>query len=289
MPFIRHARDKRGYESTFVMHAYRGSNGASRTRVLYLFRSPSSLKVGRRALEPEVMEALEHTHPDLAFDWTTLLREPGLPRMDPRERQPRASRSGGRPDAARLRQAAEPAPAILEDESLLGRTLGAREAARLRGRYNDLVQRIARRARTPEDRDRLMERAVRLNPDEWADQAAIQAGAATVEADWDALSNELPHRRRGRRGGRGRSEAQSAVAEASGIINETTAKGDPNDDPTQGLETGFSGRSAFVDSAGDGTRLGPDAESAGEQPDAGADINPPGDPDVPGGGGHHSD
>jgi len=62
VPFIRHARDKRGYEQTFVMHAYRPGQGSSRARVLYLFRSPANMKVGRRALDAEVTEALEHTH-----------------------------------------------------------------------------------------------------------------------------------------------------------------------------------------------------------------------------------
>ena len=77
MPFLRHARDKRGYETTFVMHSYRPGQGqsAGRTRLLYLFRTPSNRKVGRALLDPEVMEALEHTHPDLTFDWS------GLPRL----------------------------------------------------------------------------------------------------------------------------------------------------------------------------------------------------------------
>ena len=46
------------------MHAYH--HGAGRARVLYLFRSPSNVKVGRQALDGEVTEALEHTHPDYA-------------------------------------------------------------------------------------------------------------------------------------------------------------------------------------------------------------------------------
>ena len=78
MPFIRVTRDKRGYEATLVMHAYRPATGSQRGRVLYLFRTPTNVHVGRRALEPEVMEALEHTHPDLNFDWSALQRDPGL-------------------------------------------------------------------------------------------------------------------------------------------------------------------------------------------------------------------
>ena len=50
MPFIRQTRDKRGYESLVVMHAYRStSHEGGRTRVLYLFRSPAHLRLGRHA------------------------------------------------------------------------------------------------------------------------------------------------------------------------------------------------------------------------------------------------
>lgn len=207
MPFIRYSRDKRGYETTVVLHAYRSSQGSQRSRVLYVFRSPSSAKVGRRALEEEVMEALEHTHPDLTFDWSALQREIGTDRSDRsdyREREPRREPSWR--TAPRPSTAPEVPPPVIEDQSSLGRALGAATAARLRSQYNDLLQRIVRRARTPEDRDRLTERAVRLNPDEWPDEAAIRAGAATVEADWAAIAAELPQRRRGRRGGRHRRE-----------------------------------------------------------------------------------
>jgi hypothetical protein len=209
VPFIRYTRDKRGYESTMVMHLYRPGSGPQRTRVLYLFRSPPNIRVGRKALEPEVVEALEHTHPDLTFDWTALLREPPPqpPRFDPRERPGRP----GRPSKPR----SEPVPAVatvLDDQSLLGRVLGAEHAVRLRGRYQELLQRIARRATTPEQREQLSERAARLNPDEWADEAAVRANARTVEEGWTAIAAELPQRRRGRRGGRHRPSGRAGTA-----------------------------------------------------------------------------
>jgi hypothetical protein len=213
VPFVRYTRDKRGYESTMVMHVYRSGSGAQRTRVLYMFRSPPNIRVGRRALEPEVIEALEHTHPDLTFDWTALLREPPppAPRFEPRERPGRP----GRPS----RPAGETArPAAVDDQSLLGRVLGAEQAGRLRARYQDLLQRIARRATTPEQRDRLTERAARLNPDEWPDEDAARAASRTIEADWSALADELPQRRRGRRGGRNRAVRPEAAGAAASEI-----------------------------------------------------------------------
>ena len=82
MPFIRQTRDKRGFEHTYV-HAYVPPWRRwrpQRPRLLYLFRSPANLRVGRTPLDAEVMEALEHTHPDLSFDWAAL--EPGCHVVD---------------------------------------------------------------------------------------------------------------------------------------------------------------------------------------------------------------
>jgi hypothetical protein len=221
--FIRYNRDRRGYETTVVLHAYRTPQGGQRQRVLYLFRSPSSLQVGRRAFDEEVVEALEHTHPDVAFDWPALLRGQADARSDARVR-PR--RDGPRPPqtgtAARRREtpAAARAEVVLQDETLLGRVLGAPAAARLRGQQTGALQRIARRARTPEERDRLSEQAQRLNPDEWADEAAVRAGAAGFDAALAAITAELPQRRRGRRGGRHRDAGDESASAATSAIME---------------------------------------------------------------------
>jgi hypothetical protein len=286
VPFIRHTRDKRGYESTYVMHAYRPtSNEPNRTRVLYLFRTPSHVRIGRQALEAEVMEALEHTHPDLSFDWTSLVREPVIVRPEPeRPNRPPPRSAPPRPAPAPV---AVPSPAIeLVDESLLGRVIGAAAAARLRQRYTDLSQRIFRRARTPEERDRLTERLKRLNPDDWTDEGLVRSGAQTVEAEWDAIAVELPSRRRGRRGGRRRGHdhgAPGAAApvpgggvdvgpappEASGIMD--------GEDDNAGSSTYADGPDRDADDTGHDPGVGP-AET--DHSDAGAPAEPTG-PDVP--------
>jgi hypothetical protein len=235
VPFIRYTKDKRGYESTYVMHAYRPAQGPPRTRVLYLFRSPPHVRVGRKPLDEETREALAHTHPDLAFDWSSLGRDvlvqrqehPGRSFRDrDRDRAPERGRDRERErDKDRPRPSREePAPpsATPADQSLLARALGAPEAARLRARYADLLQRITRRARTPEDRDRLAAAAERLNPDEWPDEASVRAAASTVDAAWEAIAAELPARRRGRRGGRRRHPGAAAegAADPSAIMTE---------------------------------------------------------------------
>lgn len=287
MPFLRHARDKRGYETTFVMHSFRPGAGQAtgRTRLLYMFRTPSNRKVGRNLLDPEVMEALEHTHPDLTFDWTALMRTPALTAPDPdrsdrdrerdrdRGRQRRDERRERQQDERRERQdnkpaarreaapaAAPPPQIILEDESTLGRTLGAVEAARLRAAYTEVTQRIVRRSRTPEERDRLSERVARLNPDDWADEPSIKDGAAQFAVELEAIRQELPRRRRGRRGGRARDregaptgtpgDANSAILEGHEHEMDTSAGGD---DPGHGHDLGTGDAASDTD--------------AGEQPD----------------------
>jgi hypothetical protein len=243
VPFIRQTRDKRGFEYTYVMHTYHpGAGGQQRPRLLYLFRSPASVRLGRSALDAEVMEALEHTHPDLSFDWQSLSREATVTRADngqdrPPQHQNRRPQQQSRP---------EPLPT---DDTVLGRVLGAGEAARMRRRYAELQQRIARRSRTPEERDRLNERLKRLNPEDWTDEAAVRANAPAADAGWNAIGAELPSRRRGRRGGRGR----EAGPRPSGIMasegRESPEAG--NDGPEETHDPGDR------DAGGDDSAVGP--------------------------------
>ena len=103
MPFIRYTRDKRGYETTYVMHAYRTAQGNGRTRVLYLFRSPALQRIGRQPLDDEARDGLEHTHPDLSFDWQALGREATSSMEAVREQRsvrPGPNRHGGSSDRA---------------------------------------------------------------------------------------------------------------------------------------------------------------------------------------------
>lgn len=265
MPFIRQSRDKRGFEYTYVMHTYHpGGGNHQRPRLLYLFRSPASVKLGRTALDAEVMEALEHTHPDLSFDWQALSRdavttrpenggERERPQQQPQQRRPAPDRNE--------RNRVEVPP----DDSVLGRAVGAGEAARMRRRYAELLQRIARRARTPEERDRLTERLKRLNPDDWTDEAAVRANAPGADAGWNAIGGELPSRRRGRRGGRGRNDGQPAPSGIMDSDQNTAEAGDEGPDETH------------ISGAGDADG-GDDAVSSVT---ADSDQEAPADPDLP--------
>ncbi len=93
MPFLRFARDRRGYESTYLVHTYR-SGRKTVSQVLYWFRTPPHVKVGRPALDEATMRAIEQAYPDLSFDWENLLkrRRPPPPAFE--------QRGGGRRRAA---------------------------------------------------------------------------------------------------------------------------------------------------------------------------------------------
>ena len=94
MPTLRFTRDKRGYETTSLVHAGR-RNGRSRQRILYWFRTPPGVKVGRPALDEDAIRWIEEHNPDIEFDWPKILEaQPpaALPADDARARRPRRDR-----------------------------------------------------------------------------------------------------------------------------------------------------------------------------------------------------
>ncbi len=102
MPYLRFLRDDRGYEHTYVLH---GLRSGSRPSLLYWFRTPSNISVGREPLDGEAIRAIEESHPDLTFDWSKMTRasrpRPAPPAADkgPRTRGRRREAEVGRPPA----------------------------------------------------------------------------------------------------------------------------------------------------------------------------------------------
>lgn len=72
MPYLRYTRDKRGYEHTYVLH---GSRTGGRPRILYWFRTPPNVSVGRTPFDDDALRAIEESNPSLTFDWFTMRRE----------------------------------------------------------------------------------------------------------------------------------------------------------------------------------------------------------------------
>jgi hypothetical protein len=91
VPFLRVIRDKRGYETTYLMHWYREGT-RQRSRILYVFRSPGGVRVGRESLEPEILRDIEANYPDIAFDWKAVLDNKQIVETAPEMRRPRKRR-----------------------------------------------------------------------------------------------------------------------------------------------------------------------------------------------------
>jgi hypothetical protein len=73
--FLRFSRDKRGYEHFYLMQPT-NRRGKSQPRVLYWFRSPPNVRVGREPFDAGVRRALEAQNPGVAFDWKTIVETP---------------------------------------------------------------------------------------------------------------------------------------------------------------------------------------------------------------------
>ena len=104
---MRFTRDKRGYETTFLVHAVR-RDGRSRERILYWFRTPPGVRVGRPALDEDAIRWIEDQNPDIEFDWPKILEvkaPPAPPSDDVRARR------GRRDKNERRRQPAAQKPA----------------------------------------------------------------------------------------------------------------------------------------------------------------------------------
>jgi hypothetical protein len=81
VPFLRFTRDKRGYEHFQLVEPVRGRRGRERYRVLFVFRTPPNIKVGRAPFSEEVQKILEQHYPQVTFDWRKLMATP-IPSAD---------------------------------------------------------------------------------------------------------------------------------------------------------------------------------------------------------------
>jgi hypothetical protein len=70
---LRFNRDRRGYETTTLVHNAR-RRGKGQSRILYWFRTPPGVRVGRSAIDEDAIRLLEQHNPDVQFDWTHILK-----------------------------------------------------------------------------------------------------------------------------------------------------------------------------------------------------------------------
>jgi hypothetical protein len=206
VPFLRVIRDKRGYETTYLMHWFQDT-GRQRSRILYAFRSPSGTRVGRDALDPGLMRQLEIQNPAITFDWKTVLAERQViePSPELRRRRPKKSeesKAPAHPPVAAPPKMEAPVPAPpprpMIPAAIEGLTPDDRVAF-LRHWYPIVRERVDRRASDPDRHTALLSLADRMNPDGWGVdeiEAKLQQAGEALER----LSHVFARRRRRARG-----------------------------------------------------------------------------------------
>ena len=239
MPFLRVIRDKRGYETTYLMHWFRDGN-RQRSRILYAFRTPGGVRVGRDSLDPDVLREIEAHHPEIAFEWKAIRDNLQViePAVEQRRRRPRgeetppAAVQPAAPPVAVPVAASEPASERVSEatsEATSGATSGAtqpragsapaegvdrpkpvpstiagttpdEQIAFLTEWYATIRERIEKRISDPVRRVALHALAERLNPSAWTDADQTTTGLQQAGEALERLSHVFARRRRrGRR------------------------------------------------------------------------------------------
>jgi hypothetical protein len=209
VPFVRVIRDKRGYETTYLMHWFRDGT-RQRSRILYVFRTPGGVRVGRQSLEPTILRDIEAQHPDIEFDWKSVFENQQIIESAPEPRRPRKKRRAEEgtteavPTAAGAAVAEPAAPA--RPQPVPSRIEGAtpdEQIAFLQTWYPAIRDRVPRRTRDPVRQEALLALAERLNPAAWTDADQITAGLQQASEALERLGRVFSRRRRrARRSGR---------------------------------------------------------------------------------------
>jgi len=208
VPFLRVIRDNRGYETTYLMHLYR-DGARQRSKILYVFRTPGGVRVGRDPLEPDVLRQIESQYPDIQFNWATVRESQQLieTSAEPRRRRPRREEEGSPvvtlPPAALAAAPAVPAsppPPRLAIPSVIEGETPDQRIAFLSHWHPIIRERIPHRTSDPARQEALNALADRLNPANWTDADEITAGLQQAAEALERLSHVFAkRRRRGRR------------------------------------------------------------------------------------------
>ena len=184
------------------MHWHRDGS-RQRSRILYVFRTPGGVRVGRESLDPNVLRQIEAQHPDIAFDWKSVLANQQVVESVPESRRPRKRKrteEDTEPSAAPVPKpeapAAAPQPSI--PISLQGATPDEQIAFLIR--WHPIIrERVAQRTSDPARREALMALVDRLDPAAWTDADQIAEGLSRAADSLERLSRVLSRRRRKRR------------------------------------------------------------------------------------------
>jgi len=215
VPFLRVIRDKRGYETTYLMHWYREGN-RQHSRILYVFRSPGGVRIGRDPLEPEVLEQIEAHHPDIAFDWKVVRENQQVVDVaaEPRRRRPKPEEGEAAPVvAARPVEAPPPVPARPPIPAKIEGDTPDTQIAFLSEVYPQVCDRIQQRNLEPTRQEALLSLAERLNPATWTDADQITTGLQQAAEALERFAHVFAKRRRRPR----RKSKPSATSEAAEV------------------------------------------------------------------------
>ena len=185
------------------MHLYREGH-RQRSRILYVFRSPGGVRVGRDALEPDVIRELEAQYPDIAFDWKDVREHQQHIEISPEPRRRKPPKQDEPVIAAPEPQApAPPPPTASAPAPSPGAVPSAIEGATpddqiaFLGRWYVLIrERIPRRTSDPVRQEALTALAERLNPAAWTDADQIAVGLQQASEALERLSRVFSRRRR---------------------------------------------------------------------------------------------
>lgn len=202
MPFLRVIRDKRGYETSYLMHWFR-DGGRQQSRILYVFRTPGGVRVGRPGLDQDVLREIEAEHPDIDFDWPAVLDNRQIVEPPSDQRRPRKKRrgdedGGGAQAAPAPPQAqADPSqkPRFVVPAKIEGDTPDA-QVAFLGHWHRQIRDQILERVADEGRRDALLALTDRLNPAAWIDADEVTVGLQHAAEALECLSHVFAKRRR---------------------------------------------------------------------------------------------
>ena len=198
VPFVRVTRDKRGYEHICLMRASGRRGKAGAPRVLYVFRTPPGVRVGREPFDESARRLIEEQNPGVYFDWKKLSvilpPPPDVEYWRERRRAEKAAKQARREEEREPVDAQAPASApAVPGASEEGQENPEQEV-------DDGEFEAAELAASSAAEDSGEEHAVPVAP------LPVDPGTApaTSVSPADAARPDGQHRRRRRRGGRGR-------------------------------------------------------------------------------------
>lgn len=211
------------------MHWFR-EGARQRSKVLYVFRTPGGVRVGRSVLEPDVLRRIEAQYPDIQFDWPAVRENKQVIEAAPEPRRRRKTDAEG---AAAPKNAAAPStpsaraaePRRPQIPSAIEGSTPDEQIAFLTTWYPVVRERIPERWPDPVRQEALLALAERLNPSAWTDADQITTGLQTAAEAFERLAHVFAKRRR--RGRRRPAEAPQSVEDSGAADGATSDVDEP--------------------------------------------------------------